>query len=188
MRLAEQLRDSLPAADENLRKLAAVAARHCNRTPSAWRRKRSLPSSFIPDTQILSIGYDARSAKSHEACYDMLASEARIATFLAVARGDLPQESWFKLAREHAYAFGHFLLLSWTGTMFEYLMPALWMRSYPRTRLLRALQAACVMCSAHLRASLSIPWGISESGAARKDDAGHYSLPGLWRPAIALWF
>ena len=84
-----------------------------------------------PDRQILSIGYEQGAPRIHQASYDMIASEARIATFLAIARGDLPHQSWYKLARDHTHAYGRFLLLSWTGTMFEYLMPALWMRSYP---------------------------------------------------------
>ena len=88
---------------------------------------RNLHFLVDPNRQILSIGYEMSKQKTHEACYDMLASEARIATFLAVARGDLRQESWFKLARDFASAFGQYLLLSWTGTMFEYLMPSLWM-------------------------------------------------------------
>ena len=128
-----------------------------------------------------------RTQKTHEACYDMLASEARIATFLAVARGDLRQESWFKLARDFAHAFGHYLLLSWTGTMFEYLMPSLWMRSYSNTLIART-QVACVGVQRDFARSLGIPWGISESGAARKDDAGHYHYHAYGIPQIALWF
>ena len=88
----------------------------------------------------------------HQACYDMLASEARIATFLAVARGELPQQSWFKLARDYTYAFGTHVIISWTGTMFEYLMPALWMRSYPHTLIAKNLAAAACMCSGPSRA------------------------------------
>ena len=81
--------------------------------------------------------------RRHEACYDLIASEARIATFLAIARGDLNQQSWQKLGRDHTRAYGRFLLLSWSGTMFEYLMPALWMRSYPGTLIARTQDAVC---------------------------------------------
>jgi len=139
-----------------------------------------------PGRQILSIGYDVRALKLHEACYDMIASEARIATFIAIARGEIKQESWFKLGREHVRVFGHFLLLSWTGTMFEYLMPALWMRSYPDTLIARTL-AACVEVQRGFTRSLKIPWGISESGASKKDDGGHYHYQAYGVPQTALW-
>ena len=69
----------------------------------------------------------------HSACYDLLASEARIASFIAVAKGDIPQQSWFRLDRSHVLVDGHPALLSWTGTMFEYMMPSLWMRTFPNT-------------------------------------------------------
>ena len=126
----------------------------------------------------------------------MIASEARIATFLAIARDEVPKESWFKLGREHTRAFGRFLLLSWTGTMFEYLMPALWMRSYPETLISRTL-AACVYVQRAFARSLKIPWGISESGASRKGStpattttrptACRKSRSGL-KPPRAPWF
>jgi hypothetical protein len=115
----------------------------------------------------------------------MLASEARLATFLSVARGDLPQQSWLNLGRSHTHAFGRFLLLSWTGTMFEYLMPALWMRSYPDT-LIACTLTACVQVQRAFARSLNIPWGISESGFARKDDAGHYDYHAFGIPQAAL--
>jgi hypothetical protein len=184
--LAEELRASLADAIKNLRALvidlnsiARQSERLANETDFAFL--------VDPGRQILSIGYDMGTQKTHEACYDMLASEARIATFIAVARGDLRQESWFKLARDYALAFGHFLLLSWTGTMFEYLMPALWMRSFPNTLISRT-QSACVQVQRAFARSLKIPWGISESGSARKDDAGHYHYHAYGVPQIALWF
>jgi hypothetical protein len=136
---------------------------------------------------MLSIGYDVTEQKLHPACYDMLASEARLATFLTVARGDLPQQSWLNLGRSHTCAFSRFLLLSWTGTMFEYLMPALWMRSYPDTLIARTL-IACVQVQRAFARSLNIPWGISESGFARKDDTGHYQYRAFGIPQTALKF
>ncbi|MGB6691201.1 MAG: glucoamylase family protein [Terracidiphilus sp.] len=181
---AEQLRASLPAATENLRELAAGLRSVAER---AERMAEDTEFAFLvhPYTQMLSIGYDADSRKLHDACYDLLASEARIATFIAVARGDLPQESWFKLSRDHTLAYDRLLLLSWTGTMFEYLMPALWMRSYPHTLIARTL-AACVDVQRAFANSLNIPWGISESGFARKNDDGHYDYQAFGIPAIAL--
>ena len=92
--------------------------------------------------KILSIGYDAEAKKVHAACYDLLASEARIANFVAIAKGEIPQESWFLLSRSHVVVYDRPVLISWTGTMFEYLMPSLWMRSYPDTLLERSKEAS----------------------------------------------
>jgi len=77
-------------------------------------------------------------------------------------------------------------LLSWTGTMFEYLMPSLWMRSHPDTLISRTL-SACVPVQRAFAHSLNIPWGISESGTSRKDNAGHYNYRAYGVPQIALW-
>lgn len=184
--LGEQLRASLPVAQQNLRTLAAHLR---SIEEDANRLAEDTDFSFLidPNRQILSIGYDTGTHKLHESCYDILASEARVATFLAIARGDLPQQSWFKLARQHTRAFGHFLLLSWTGTMFEYLMPALWMRTYPDTLIARS-QSACVDVQRAFARSLGIPWGISESGCARKDEAGHYGYHAYGVPETAVFF
>jgi hypothetical protein len=183
--LGDQLRSSLPTATRNLRTLANDLRSIAQK---AERLAQETEFTFLadPGRQILSIGYDVRAHKLHEACYDMIASEARIATFLAIARDAIPQQSWFKLGRDHTYAFGEFLLLSWTGTMFEYLMPSLWMRNYPDTLISRTLDA-CVQVQRSFARSAHIPWGISESGASRKDDAGHYHYQAFGVPQIALW-
>jgi hypothetical protein len=183
--LAEQLRAALPNATRNLRSL--TAALH-DLAQQAQRLVEDTEFNFLadPGRQILSIGYDVRARKLHEACYDMIASEARIATFVAIAGNHVSQESWFKLGREHVRAFGDFLLLSWTGTMFEYLMPSLWMRSYPDTLISRTL-GACVRVQRAFARDLNISWGISESGGAHKDDAGHYHYQAYGIPQIALW-
>jgi len=97
----------------------------------------------------------------------------------------MQQQGWFKMGRIHTFAFGRSVLLSWTGTMFEYLMPALWMRSYPETLVSRSLSAAVAIQRAFAREH-NIPWGISESGYAQKDDAGHYHYQAFGIPQIAL--
>jgi cyclic beta-1,2-glucan synthetase len=186
MELSDRARVLLIAAAENL---CALAGRLCGIAEDAERCAEQTEFAFLvdPGRRILSIGFDVRKEKLHEACYDMVASEARIATFLAIARGDLSQQSWFKLARDHVYAYGRFLLLSWSGTMFEYLMPALWMRSYPGTLIART-QDAVVDVQRSFGRSAGIPWGISESGAARRDHAGHYHYQAFGVTSIALWF
>src|SRR6185437_2432718 len=96
--------------------------------------------SILFDTRrkLLTVGYDAGANQPERACYDLMASEARIAAFVAIAKGEIPQESWFRLGRTHTNWEGETLLASWTGTMFEYLMPALWMNLYPNTMLDRS--------------------------------------------------
>ena len=116
----------------------------------------------------------------------MLASEARIATYIAVARGELSQQGWFKMSRVHTQAYGCSVLLSWTGTMFEYLMPALWMRSYPETLLSNSLLGAVGIQRAFAREHNLPVWGISESGYAAKTDQGHYHYQAYGIPQIAL--
>jgi cyclic beta-1,2-glucan synthetase len=138
-----------------------------------------------PKSDILFIGFDAKREEIINSHYDLLASEARVAAFLAIARGDLPQESWFKLSRDHAFAYGDFVLLSWTGTMFEYLMPAIWMRSYPDTLLARTLDAV-VRVQRAFASSRGLPWGISESGHSTRDDSGNYGYFAFGVPDIAV--
>jgi hypothetical protein len=182
--LGERLRDSLPAAITNLRNLDA-ALRDLSQRAEQLAIATEFSFLLSPSRAVLSIGYDAGAQKLHQSCYDMVASEARIATFLAIARDEIPQQTWLKLNREHASAFGRFVLLSWTGTMFEYLMPSLWMRSYPDTLISRTL-SACVDVQRAFARSLNIPWGISESGSGTKDDAGHYGYLAYGLPDIAL--
>jgi hypothetical protein len=180
----ERLRAALTASTQNLRSLIA-SLRGIAQQAEDLAKATEFAFLIDPGRQILSIGYDVRAQKLHDACYDLIASEARIATFLAIARDEVHQQSWFRLSREHARAFGCFLLISWTGTMFEYLMPALWMRSYPETLIARTL-SACVKVQRAFAGTLNIPWGISESGSSRKDDFGHYHYQAYGVPQTAL--
>ena len=134
---------------------------------------------LVESRQLLSIGYDGITHELHSACYDLLASEARIASFIAVAKGDIPQQSWFRLDRSHVLVNGRAALLSWTGTMFEYMMPSLWMRTFPDTLIARSLESAVRIQKDHVH---NIPWGISESGFSKKRSSGPIRLPGLGHP------
>jgi hypothetical protein len=138
---------------------------------------------LVKSRKLLSIGYDGVTGELYGACYDLLASEARMAFFLAVAKGDIPQESWFRLDRSHVLVKGRPCLLSWTGTMFEYMMPALWMRPYLNTLITRSLESAVRIQRDHVR---NIPWGISESGFAKLDDSGRYGYQAWGIPQVAL--
>lgn len=180
--LVAELQSLLPAAGERLTKLAAdireIAAR-ANHYADAMKYDFLL----VKSRKLLSIGYDGVTGELYGACYDLLASEARMAFFLAVAKGDIDQESWFKLDRSHVLVKGRACLVSWTGTMFEYMMPALWMRPYPNTLITRALESAARIQRDHVK---RIPWGISESGFAKTDAAGRYGYQAWGIPQLAL--
>ena len=184
--LAAQLCAVLPEAAARLR-ACFEGLREIARSAEELADKTEFGFLVDPARHILSIGYDVRGRKVHQACYDLLASEARIATFLAIARGELPHQSWFKLGRDYAPAFGSHVIISWTGTMFEYLMPSLWMRSYPHTLIARNLTAAVDVQRAYAR-SVGIPWGISESGDAHRNDGGDYGYYAYGIPHIALFY
>ena len=138
-----------------------------------------------PRRKLLSVGYDASLQKLHSACYDLLASESRIATFIGIVKEDISQESWFLLGRAHTVQDGRPVLVSWTGTMFEYLMPALWMRSYPNTLLERSRTAA-VRAQQGYATRKGVPWGISESAYFQMDEAGNYQYHAFGLSGLAL--
>ena len=138
-----------------------------------------------PRRKLMSVGYDVQSQQLQPACYDLLATESRTAIFAAIAKEDIPQDTWFLLGRGHTLDHGRPVLLSWTGTMFEYLMPALWMRSYPNTLLDRS-RVAAVRSQQAYAASRGIPWGISESAYFKLDEAGNYQYQAFGLPQLSL--
>src|SRR4030088_40543 len=114
-----------------------------------------------PKRKLLHIGYDVETGQMEGSHYDLLASEARIASFIAIAKSDVPQQNWIRLGRIVVRAEGYRTLLSWSGTMFEYLMPLLWMKSFPGSLLDRAVRAA-VRCQRSYAKRRGVYWGISE--------------------------
>ncbi|MGB7147739.1 MAG: glucoamylase family protein, partial [Terriglobales bacterium] len=142
--------------------------------------------SFLLDKQrqLLSVGFDAQSEELQPYCYDLLATEPRTAVFVAIAKEDIPQDCWFRLDRPFTNDNGRPVLLSWTGTMFEYLMPSIWMRSYPNTLLDRAAVAA-VRSQQEYAESKGILWGISESACSRRNEAGDYHYEAFGVPSLA---
>jgi hypothetical protein len=135
--------------------------------------------------RLLSIGYNASDRRVEKHCYDLLASEARLATFIAIAKGDISQESWFQLGRDHTLSMGERALLSWTGTMFEYLMPPLWMKVYPNTIHAQSVHAV-VRCQQQYGRNSGVPWGISESAYSDRGPQGEYLYRAFGLPALAL--
>ena len=122
---------------------------------------------YRPRQKALAIGYDVAARRLDISSYNLLASEARIAAFIAVAKGDIPQEAWLRLGRAHTRFRGQNVLLSWSGTMFEYLMPALWMHHYPDTIIDQNMKAA-VQAQRDFVRIYDVPWGISESASPGK--------------------
>jgi hypothetical protein len=126
--------------------------------------------------QVLSVGCDVVSGTIERSAYDLLASEARVASFVAIAKGDVPQESWFHLGRLHVATYDERVLLSWTGTLFEYLMPALWFRHRPRT-IMHDSMCAAVRVQRKFARGRNIPWGFSESALIVPDSADYGYAP-----------
>ena len=106
-----------PALIENLRQLSAQAGALAD----------AMDFGFLldPHRKLMSVGFDAETQQLQHSCYDLLATESRAAVFIAIAKEDIPQDCWFRLGRGHTLDHGRPVLLSWTGTMFEYLMPSL---------------------------------------------------------------
>ena len=136
-----------------------------------------------PRRLLLSIGYRVAEATRDESCYDMLASEARLASFLAIAKGDLRTRHWFRLGRTVTAVKGGAALVSWSGSMFEYLMPSLVMRA-PGAGLLDQTTRLVVLRQISYANSLGLPWGISESAFSARDieltyQYSNFGVPGL---------
>ncbi len=117
---------------------------------------------FDDDKQMLSIGYRGSDGTLDGSFYDLLASEARLASFVAIAKGDLPAKHWFRLGRALAPIDGSAGLISWSGSMFEYLMPSLVMRA-PSGSLLEQTNRLVVRRQEEYGRELNVPWGVSES-------------------------
>ena len=179
-----QLQDLLPEALQHVRGLIGDLLK-INNTAAQLADDMDFKFLLHPKRKLLSVGFDVESEQLNPACYDLLASESCIALFIAIAKDDIPQESWFLLGRAHVVDHGHPVLLSWTGTMFEYLMPALWMRTFPDTLLQRS-RSASVRAQQAFTASRDIPWGISEAAYSRTDETGNYQYYAFGIPSLAL--
>jgi len=136
-------------------------------------------------SRLLSIGYSVDERRRDASYYDLLASEARLCVFVAIAQGQLPQESWFALGRLLTSAGGEPILLSWSGSMFEYLMPQLVMPSYDHTLLDQTAKAA-VARQIEYGQQIGLPWGMSESGYNAVDVQLSYQYRAFGVPGLGL--
>ena len=140
---------------------------------------------FDEACNLLAIGYNVGERRRDPSYYDLLASEARFCSFIAIAQGQLPQESWFALGRLLTTAGGEQILLSWSGSMFEYLMPLLVMPTYEHTLLDQTCKAAVARQIEYGR-TRGVPWGSSESGYNAIDVHLNYQYRAFGVPGLGL--
>ncbi|SDW21631.1 glycoside hydrolase family 94 protein [Thiocapsa roseopersicina] len=140
---------------------------------------------YDPSRHLLAIGYNVGERRQDASFYDLLASEARLGSFVAIAQGHLPQESWFALGRLLTVAAGESTLLSWSGSMFEYLMPLLVMPTYDNTLLDQTYRTA-VARQIEYGKQRGVPWGVSESGYNTVDLHLNYQYRAFGVPGLGL--
>src|SRR4029079_18035536 len=134
--LAPLLRQAAARANERLAEIEALALQADGLSAHEYE--------FLYDESrhLLAIGYQVQDQRRDPGYYDLLASEARLSSFVGIAAGRLPQESWFALGRLLTHAAGEPILLSWSGSMFEYLMPLLVMPTFADSLLDQSMHAA----------------------------------------------
>jgi cellobiose phosphorylase len=140
---------------------------------------------FDKSRDLFAIGYNASDHRLDGSFYDLLASEARLASFLAIAQDQVGQDHWFALSRMLTSAGGKPTLLSWSGSMFEYLMPLLVMPTYPGTLLDQTYQAS-VRRQINYGQQRGVPWGMSESGFSATDQDLNYQYRAFGVPGLGL--
>ena len=177
-RLTEALRRSETHAQTLVDELLDLAAR-------AEEEVRGMDFRLLYDRErkLFHIGYNATQDQLDGHYYDLLASEARLASYLAIVKGDVPESHWATLGRPMTQVSGAPLLLSWGGTMFEYLMPSLLMRSREGTLLAQTCELAVEAHIAYGKET-GAPWGISESAYARLDAHQTYQYQAFGVPGL----
>ena len=162
------------------RRAAGARRRGCRRSPTACASTSSTTGGAASSRSATASPTPTDPDGSTRSFYDLLASEARLASFVAIAKGDVPQHHWFHLGRLVTNVDGRATLMSWGGTMFEYLMPQLLMRSFPGTLLDQSCRAS-VRRQIEYGTQRGVPWGISESAYALHRSRRQLSVPGVRR-------
>ena len=140
---------------------------------------------YDPAMHLMAIGYNLSERRRDVSFYDLLASEARLGSFVGIAQGQIPQDNWFALGRQLTVAGGEPILLSWSGSMFEYLMPLLVMPNFDNTLLDQTYKSA-VQRQIEYGAQRGVPWGISESGFNTFDAALNYQYRAFGVPGLGM--
>jgi cyclic beta-1,2-glucan synthetase len=179
-RVAEGVRQGRPACASLLRGMRGQAE-------TALRLWQEMDFEILYDEsrKVFSIGYNTAHGLLDNSYYDLLASECRLASFLAIAKGDVPQEHWFRLGRRLVSADGSHALVSWSASMFEYLMPLLVMRRW-RDTLLDQTYEAVVRWQIQYGRERGVPWGVSESAFNAKDVDLTYQYQAFGVPGLGL--
>ena len=178
--LAEALRHSAAEAAALVRRLSVIAQ-------TVDRMVQAMEFRFLFDDarKLFSIGYRVADGTLDPNCYDLLASEARLASFVAIAKGEAPPSHWFHLGRSLTPVDRGSALISWSGSMFEYLMPALVMRS-PEASLLCQTYELIVRRQIEYGAERGVPWGVSEAGYNARDLNLNYQYSSFGVPGLGL--
>ncbi|AMK22921.1 MULTISPECIES: GH36-type glycosyl hydrolase domain-containing protein [Sphingomonadaceae] len=150
-----------------------------------WAAGMNFSLLFDRSSRLFHIGYNVTADRIDPHHYDLLASEARLASFFAIAKGDVPPEHWFFLGRPITKKASGLSLVSWNGSMFEYLMPNLFLRSDPETLLGQSDRTAVDLQHSY-GASHGIPWGISESAFASMGPDRVYRYHAFGVPGLGL--
>jgi len=182
-RLLEQQRDKL----EYLNTPDSLSGRLTALASTARAMAQAMDFGFLVDAErkLLSIGYSLTENSLDPSCYDLLASEARLASLFAIAKGDVATRHWFRLGRTATPMGKGSALISWSGSMFEYLMPSLVMRA-PAGSLLEQSNRLIVQRQQEYGRHLNIPWGVSESAYNARDIEFTYQYSNFGVPGLGL--
>ena len=186
---ARAVRNSIASHERDLDGLGPTATEMSARLSAIGETARTLAMAmefdFLLDRQrmLLSIGFLVAEGVRDESCYDLLASEARLASYVAIAKGDLPARHWFRLGHDVTPVDGSAALISWSGSMFEYLMPSIVMRS-PAGSVIEQTNRVIVRRQIEYGKALGVPWGVSESAYNVRDleliyQYSNFGVPGL---------
>ena len=176
---------------ETFSRAQGLAGELCARAEDLLRQSRDLGNGmnmrflYDPDRRLFSIGFNVSEQRRDTSYYDLFASEARLGSFVAIARGDVPSAHWLAMARPFGSIGNRRVLLSWGGTIFEYLMPLLLQRVFPRSLLERACHEAVSVQIEYARRR-GVPWGISESAYSDMDANKTYQYQAFGVPGLGL--
>ncbi|MCW3055771.1 MAG: glycosyltransferase 36, partial [Chthonomonadales bacterium] len=189
--LNDEARDWLKALADATARAQWLAGERLSQANDANHRVRVLADGtnmkclYDDSRDLFFTGFNVSDQRMDAGHYDLMASEARLGSFVAVARGEVPLEHWWALGRPHGAAFGQRALLSWSGTMFEYLMPLLMTRSFDNSMLDKACKTA-VDCQIAYGKQRHLPWGISEAAYSALDSHQIYQYQAFGVPGLGM--
>jgi cyclic beta-1,2-glucan synthetase len=178
--LIGEIQEASAIAAETVRRFEAFAAA-CERLAAGM----NMSFLYDNDRRLFTVGYTVGGPAQYTSHYDLLASECRLASLVAIAKGDAPVQHWFSMSRTRALVGRHQVLLSWSGTMFEYLMPLIFMRTFDNSLLDLACREAVRQQIAYGEQN-QVPWGCSESGFSALDANQIYQYRAFGVPSLAL--